>query len=60
MNSGLALPSDMTPPANYRKRYNKGEIKCKGTFEKRELTAEPKFVRKRRAIALPESDLGNV
>ena len=47
-------------PANYRKRYNKGEIKCKNTFEKRELTTEPKFVRKRRAIALSESELGNV
>ena len=47
-------------PANYRKRYNNGEIKCKGTFEKRELTAEPKFVRKRRATVLSESDLGNV
>lgn len=22
-------------PSNYRKRYNKGEIKCKETFEKR-------------------------
>ena len=47
-------------PANYRKRYNKGEIKCKNTFEKRELTTEPKFVRKRRASTLSESDLGNV
>ena len=47
-------------PANYRKRYNKGEIKCKETFEKRELTTEPKFVRKRRATVLSESDLGNM
>ena len=47
-------------PKNYRKRYNKGEIKCKGTFEKRELTTEPKFVQKRRATVLSESDLGNM
>ena len=47
-------------PANYRKRYYKGEIKCNGTFEKRELTTEPKFIQKRRAAALNESTLGNV
>ena len=35
-------------------------IKCKGTFEKREFTTEPKFVYKRRATVLSESDLGNV
>ncbi len=39
-------------PSNYKKRYDKGEIKCKYTFEKRELTTEPKFVQKRRNIAL--------
>lgn len=47
-------------PSNYRKRYNKGEIKCKETFEKRELSTEPKFVQKRRATALSGNDLGNV
>ena len=39
-------------PSNYKKRYDKGEIKCRDTFEKRELTTEPKFVQKRRNIAL--------
>ena len=39
-------------PSNYRKRYDKGEIKCKETFEKRELTTEPKFVQKKRNMAL--------
>ena len=39
-------------PSNYKKRYDKGGIKCKDTFEKRELTTEPKFVQKRRNIAL--------
>ena len=47
-------------PANYRKRYNKGEIECKGTFEKRELTTEPKFIQKRRATALSKSNLRNM
>lgn len=47
-------------PSNYRKRYNKGEIKCKETFEKRELTTEPKFIQKRRATAPSGNDLGNV
>ena len=47
-------------PSNYRKRYNKGEIKCKETFEKRELTTEPKFVQKLHAKKLYNSDLGNV
>ena len=39
-------------PSNYKKRYDKGEIKCRDTFEKRELTTEPKFVQKRRNITL--------
>ena len=47
-------------PANYRKRYNKGEIKCNETFEKRKLTTETKFVQKRSATALSGNDLGNV
>ena len=47
-------------PANYRKRYNKGEIKCRETFEKRELTTEPKFVRDRHTTTLIESTLRNM
>ena len=38
-------------PANYRKRFNKGELEQKNTFEHRILTEEPKFVRKRREMA---------
>lgn len=38
-------------PVNYRKRYYKGELKEKNTFEGRVLTAEPKFARKRREKA---------
>ena len=37
-----------------------GEIKCKETFEKRELTIEPKFVQRLHAKKLYNSDLGNV
>lgn len=35
-------------PVNYRKRYYKGELERKNTFENRVLTDEPKFVQKRR------------
>lgn len=35
-------------PENYRKRYCKGELPKKNTFESRKLTLEPKFVQKRR------------
>lgn len=35
-------------PVNYRKRYNKGELEKKNTFENRVLSEEPKFVQKRR------------
>ena len=38
-------------PVSYRKRYYKGELEEKNTFEGRVLTAEPKFVRKRREKA---------
>lgn len=34
-------------PSNYRKRYYKGEIEHKNTFEKRELSDVPKFVQNR-------------
>lgn len=46
-------------PSNYRKRYNKGEIKCKDTFEKRKLTTEPKFLQKKRTTSLSDNDLEN-
>jgi putative transposase len=38
-------------PDNYRKRFYKGELEQKNTFENRVLTAEPKFVQKRRKNA---------
>lgn len=41
-------------PANYRRRYNKGEIEHKKTFDDRTLTDEPKFVRERREKAHSE------
>lgn len=41
-------------PVNYRKRYYKGELERKNTFEGRVLTDEPKFVRKRRKQAHAE------
>jgi len=37
-------------PDNYYRRFRRGEIERKDTFSKRELTEEPKFVRKRRCI----------
>ena len=38
-------------PENYRKRYYKGELPQKQTFENRVLSPEPKFVQKRRQLA---------
>ena len=35
-------------PDRYYKRFMDGELERKDTFEKRELTTEPKFVRKRK------------
>lgn len=35
-------------PVNYRKRYYRGDLERKNTFEERVLTEEPKFVQKRR------------
>lgn len=43
-------------PYNYRRRFYKGELEHKNTFEGRVLTAEPKFVRKRREQAHPEDN----
>ena len=41
-------------PVNYRKRYYKGELEQKNTFENRVLTEEPKFVQKRHKKARME------
>ena len=38
-------------PVNYRKRFFKGELEKKNTFEKRVLSEEPKFVQRRRKQA---------
>ena len=38
-------------PDNYRKRYYKGELPRKNSFESRELSSEPKFVQERRKQA---------
>jgi putative transposase len=38
-------------PNNYRRRFYKGKLEHKNTFESRALSAEPKFVRKRREQA---------
>lgn len=36
---------------NYRKRYYKGELPRKQTFENRVLSPEPKFVQKKRQLS---------
>ena len=41
-------------PVNYWKRYYKGELERKNTFENRVLSEEPKFVRERRKQANSE------
>ncbi len=38
-------------PNNYRRRFYKGELEHKYTFTNRVLSAEPKFVKKRREHA---------
>lgn len=38
-------------PANYRRKYYKGELEMKDTFSKRQLSEVPKFVQKRRKEA---------
>ena len=43
-------------PENYRKRYYKGELPRKQTFESRVLSTEPKFVQKRRQNANKQDD----
>ena len=42
-------------PVNYRKRFFKGELPRKNTFENRVLTEIPKFVQKRRKQAASET-----
>ena len=43
-------------PANYRKRYYNGELPHKNTFESREPSPEPKFVKERRKNTENQSD----
>lgn len=38
-------------PVGFRKRFFRGEIPRKNTFEKRELSEEPRFVKKHRKQA---------
>ena len=38
-------------PENYRKRYYKGELPRKQTFENRVLSPDPKFVQKKRQLS---------
>ena len=42
-------------PANYRKRYYKGELPKRDTFSTRELSELPKFVKKRKETADKQS-----
>ncbi len=41
-------------PENYRKRYYKGELEHKDTFKNRKLTEVPKFIQKKRQMAITE------
>lgn len=47
-------------PANHRKRFYRGELPRKNTFESRVLSAEPKFVQKRRSQTHPKEDSPDV
>ena len=47
-------------PENYRKRFYKGELPQRQTFENRVLSTEPKFVQKKRQNAENESDCEDV
>ena len=38
-------------PANYRRRYNNGEMEVRDTFSARQLSDVPKFLQKRRKEA---------
>ena len=43
-------------PNHYYQRYQRGELERKDTFSKRVLTAEPKFLQKRRRQKLKEKE----
>jgi len=47
-------------PENYRKRYNRGELGHKDTFSKRQLSAVPKFVRRRKQHAESQGNCTDV
>lgn len=47
-------------PENYRKRYYRGELPKKQTFESRILSTEPKFVQKRRQLSDNKDTYENV
>ena len=48
---GILLMVRYDTPENYRKRYYKGELPRKQTFENRVLSPEPKFVQKKRQLS---------
>lgn len=50
-NFGIFECSSYDTPENYRKRYYKGELPRKQTFENRVLSPEPKFVQKKRQLS---------
>lgn len=58
--NGRASPSATTLRRNYRKRYYKGELPRKNTFEGRKLISEPKFIQKRRQLADSKDTYGDV
>ena len=47
-------------PANYRKRFHRGELPPKNTFRDRVLTDKPKFVQKRLENAHAQENANNV
>ena len=47
-------------PENYRKRYHKGELPRRQTFENRVLSPEPKFVQKKRQLSDKKSTYEDV
>lgn len=47
-------------PANYRKRFHRGELPQKNTFRDRVLTDKPKFVQKRLENAHAQENANNV
>lgn len=47
-------------PANYRRRYNNGELPNKNSFQDRVLTEKPKFVQKKLLNAINQGNEKNV